>query len=118
MSCCKDLISDVLSLDKKIRFAGVYHNHSESLEDELREDIQSYFDEEETIESVQRAKLRMLSRKPVEKHLGRIQYAMAKYDKVIRYTFSLNDHDLLLVSTESDANSDLVISKILHFLKH
>jgi hypothetical protein len=114
VNCSNFPISDVMTLDKSIQYVGIYHNHSGNVDDDIREDISSYF---EHTKPSQGGQLQVLSTKTAQKRLGQFQYAMAKFDDVILYTFSINEHDLLLVSTGPAANSDLVISRVLDFLR-
>lgn len=94
-----------------ISFVGIYHNHKLQSENTLREDLKSYFDEEKLIQSSNQILLKGRTHGP-------IRYAMAIYDDGIKYTFEVNEDTLLLISTDSDVNSDLVISRVLDYLKH
>lgn len=116
VNCCDLQLSEIEALDEKIRHVGIYHNHAGFIEDEIREDISSYFAEEH-VELSQNGSSLLLSKMPV-KTGGQFQYAMARFDDVILYAFTVSEHDMLLISTDSTANSDLVISRILDFLKH
>jgi hypothetical protein len=106
-----------MALDEKIQHVSIYHNHHEVI-DEIREDVSSYFSQEMHVESDQNSQSLVLSTKPTSKLGGNIGYAMARFDNEILYTFAMSDHDLLLVRTEPFANSDLIISRIIDFLKH
>lgn len=117
LNCCKFPISEIMKLDDNIRYVGVYHNHSGMANTEIRENISSYFPQEIPI-STQETKLQVLQSKFAEKQLGQFQYAMARFDKALLYAFSINEHDLLLVKTDLTANSDVIISRILNFLRH
>jgi len=107
-----------MTLDSSIRYVGIYHNHSGSVGDEIREDVSSYFPKKIHIESSGGTQMQMFSEERAEKKQGQFQYAMAKFDYAILYAFSINEHDLLLVRSDPTANSDLVISRILNFLRH
>jgi hypothetical protein len=108
------LISEVKALDEKIRQVGVYHNHARILE--ICDDVAGYFAQGH-VEVQQNNSVQLLARLP--KNAGRqFHYAMAKFDDVVLYVFALSEHDLLLLSTDPDANSDLVISRVLDFLRH
>ena len=103
-----------MALDNKIEQARIYHNHSEILEGGIDEEFLNCINNSNLIQS----NTRSLSGVLVEKCRCGTQYSMVKSEKMIQYTFALNDHDLLLVSTDPDANSDLVISRIIDFLKY
>jgi hypothetical protein len=106
-----------MTLDADIQYVGIYHNHLGNVDAELREDIASYFSDKEHVESATGTKLQMISMR-AEKQPHQFQYAMAKFSDTILYAFSINEHDLLLVTTAPTANSDLIISRILDFLRH
>ena len=107
-------ILEIMALDNKIRHARIHHNHSEITEGEMEEEFLNCINNSKLIQS----NTGSLSGILVEKCRCSTHYAMAKSEKMIQYTFALNDHDLLLVSTDPDANSDLVISQIIDFLKY
>jgi hypothetical protein len=104
-----------MRLDNKISYVGVYHNHSGIGNAEIRENISSYFPQGI---SVQGTEFQTLQAKFAEKPLGQFQYAMARFDQAILYAFSISEHDILLVKTDSAANSDVIISRVLDFLRH
>lgn len=98
-----------MQVSEEIDFVGVYHNHSSPLE-EIHENLEVYFDEGSLVQNSNQ----VLFTKRTD---GPIRYAMAKYEDAIKYTFAVNDHTLLLIRTHSGASSDLVISRILDYLR-
>ena len=103
-------ISEIMQIDDKIDFVGIYHNHDSALEDEFGEDFSIYFDEEKTIQDSNQVLLTKRDQYP-------IRHAMTKHENLIRYIFGINNHTILLVSSSHYANSDLVISRILDYLR-
>jgi len=53
------------------------------------------------------------ARKDMSKWLGKTKYTLGEYDKVKRFSFYLGDEHLLLVSAEKDANTNLVVEKVI-----
>jgi len=104
------ILSDIMDTSDEIDFVGIYHNHLSPLEEEFHEDLEIYFEEGVLVQNSNQ----VLLSKRIQ---GPVRYAMARYEDIIRYTFAVNDHTLLLISTGSDANSDLVISRILDYLR-
>jgi hypothetical protein len=49
----------------------------------------------------------------MSKWLGKTKYTLGEYDKVKRFSFYLGDEHLLLVSAEKDANTNLVVEKVI-----
>jgi len=111
------LCSQILKMDPKIRFASVYNEWAEHIAGEMQEGLDSRLPESLTHETVNQALLRWESRKKMYEWVGKAKYAMAEYEKVKRFTFYLNDNNLLLVSTELDADHVTMISKIQKLLK-
>lgn len=68
-----------------------------------------------TQEMVKQALLRWESRTTMKEWVGEAKFAMAEYGKVKRFTFYLNQSDLLLVSTEIDMSNDILINKVLQY---
>jgi len=48
----------------------------------------------------------------MEEWIGKTKYAMAEYGKVKRFTFYLNENELLLVSTEPNVDNEFIIQSI------
>lgn len=110
------LCSQILMIDSKIRFAAVYDFWAERIAGGMKEGLDSHLEEKITINSVNQALLRWKSRKTMEEWIGKAKYAMAEYEKVKRLTFYFNENELLLVSTEPDADHESVIKNIKKLL--
>lgn len=50
--------------------------------------------------------------------IGKGKYSMAEYEKLKRITFPLEESDLLLVTTEVDADHKKIINNILDLLQN
>jgi len=109
--CCSGIPSEIMGIDEDIDFVGFYHNHDFTIEDDFNEDLKSYFEDSETIQNSNQVLI-------TKRNQGPIHYAMEKQEGIVRYTFGINNNTLLLISTDSKANSDLVISRIIDYLKH
>jgi len=104
-------------MDPKIRFASVYNEWAEQIAGGMQEGLDGHLPENMTRETVNQAILRWESRKKMYDWVGKAKYAMAEYERVKRFTFYLNDNNLLLVSTELDADHVTMISKIQKLLQ-
>jgi len=111
------LCSQILKMDPKIRFASVYNEWAEHIAGGMQEGLAGRLPESLTHETVNQAMLRWESRKKMYEWVGKAKYAMTEYERVKRFTFYLNDNNLLLVSTELDADHVTMISKIQKLLK-
>ncbi len=110
------LCSEIFMIDPKIRFAAVYDFWAERIAGGMKEGLDSHLAEKITINSVNQALLRWKSRKTMEEWIGKAKYAMAEYEKVKRVTFYFNENELLLVSTEPDADHEIIIKNIKKLL--
>ena len=106
------LCSSILEIDPKVRYATVFARHGEFLYEHIRKGLSPLLDKEQTYRSFQQAIMRWSSRQLLQKQLGPAKYAMAEYEKVKRYTFYLDVHLILGVTTDVDANGK-ILDKIL-----
>ena len=111
------LCLEILKMDPKIRFASVYNEWAEQIAGGMQEGLDGHLPESMTHEMVNLAILRWESRKKMYELVGKAKYAMTEYERVKRFTFYLNDNNLLLVSTELDADHVTMISKIQKLLQ-
>ena len=110
------LCSQIFEVDPKIRFAAVYNFWSECLAGGMKKGLDNLLSEKVTKNSINQALLRWKSRKTTEEWIGKAKYAMAEYEKIKRLTFYFNENELLLVSTEPDADHELIIKNIQKLL--
>lgn len=103
-------ISEIMQIDNKIDFVGIYHNHGSVSEDEFGEDFTIYFDKEKMVTDSNQVLL-------IKRDQFPIRYAMKKHGNSIKYLFAVNNHTVLLVSSNHNANNDLIISRILDYLR-
>jgi len=111
------LCLEILKMDPKIRFTSVYNEWAEQIAGGMQEGLDGHLPESMTHEMVNLAILRWESRKKMYELVGKAKYAMTEYERVKRFTFYLNDNNLLLVSTELDADHVTMISKIQKLLQ-
>lgn len=79
----------------------------------MRDGVENLLSEHAENELVNLATLDWQSRKNVAQWLGKTKYAMAEYDKIKRFSFYLGDDHLLLVSTETNCDTNTVVDKII-----
>ncbi len=110
------ICSEIFKIDPKIRFVAFYNFWAERIAGGMKEGLDSHLAEKITINSVNQALLRWKSRKTMEEWIGKAKYAMAEYEQVKRLTFYCNENELLLVSTEPDADHESIIKNIKKLL--
>ena len=107
-----EICSKILKIDSKIRFVAVYNSWAEKLASQTQEGLEIHLPEKVTKDAVNQALLRWQSRKKMAEWVGVPKYSMAEYEKIKRLTFYLNDSDILLVSTEVNADHNQIINHI------
>ena len=105
--------SQILDVDPKIRFATVFDEWSVKVGGGMRDGLESLLSERASKELVNLATFDWKSRKEMAKMLGKRKYTLAEYDKVKRFSFYLGDDFLLLVSTEKDCDTNLVVDQVI-----
>ncbi len=105
--------SQILDVDPEIRFATVYDEWATRVGGGMRKGIENLLSERAENELVNISILDWKARKDMSKWLGKTKYTLAEYDKVKRFSFYLGDDYLLLVSTEKDTDTDLVVEQVI-----
>src|ERR671931_86764 len=113
------LCKQILNLDPKVRFAGICDDSGEIKYGGQREGIKNLLSTEETKKSNLQALARWGLRNSLSPKIGKGKYSMAEYEKLKRITFPLEgESNLLLVTTEVDADHTKIINNTLEFLQH
>ncbi len=105
--------SQILDAEPKIRFATVYDEWAVKAGGGMRDGVENLLSEHAENELVNISTLDWKARKDMSKWLGKTKYTLAEYDKVKRFSFYLGDDHLLLVSTEKDCNTDVIVDKVI-----
>jgi hypothetical protein len=105
--------SQILDVDPEIRFATVYDEWATRVGGGMRKGIENLLSERAENELVNISILDWKARKDMSKWLGKTKYTLAEYDKVKRFSFYLGDDYLLLVSTEKDTDTDLIVEQVI-----
>lgn len=105
----------VLALNKKIRYVGVYHD--EKIYHKLQKNVKSHFTDEENTVSVKTEVVRASMRRYMVEKLGEPIFSITTYPKVTMATFHFMVTNLVLLSMESDVNTDDIVSKVRDLIK-
>lgn len=110
------LCSLILGIEPQIRGVFVYHYSGELLAGGMRNGIQSYLPPEDLTKSTYNAISRWQTRELLYPYLGAGKYSITEYEKVKRITFPLDNHVILIVGIEVEAEHDIIIRKILQLI--
>ena len=105
--------SQILESEPKIRFATVYDEWAVKVGGGMREGVENLLSEHAENEMVNLSIIHWKARKDISKLLGKAKYTLGEYDKIKRFSFYLGDDQLLLLSTEKDADTDVVVDKVI-----
>ena len=109
----ENFCSQILDVDPNIRFATVYDEWAVRAGGGMRDGVKNFLSEHTENELVNISILDWKARKDMSKWLGKTKYTLAEYDKVKRFSFYLGDDHLLLVSTEKDCETDMVVDEVI-----
>ncbi len=109
----ENFCSQILESYPKIRFATVYDSWAKRVAGGLREGKQNLLSEHAHNELVNLSIINWKARKDVSKSLGKTIYTLAEHDNIKRFSFYLGEDNLLLLSTEKDADTKEVVDKVI-----
>jgi hypothetical protein len=105
----------VMSLDPKIRFAGVVNERGRLVAGGMKENVEPLESEKDDEMIFMELALRVKMRKEFDKQLGKVNFAMASRERALAISFLLGE-DILYVVSEPDANYGLLPEKILKII--
>ena len=122
------LSKEILQLDNSIRFAGIANNLGSLVATAYRAGLIPLMDEQGTSHYAIQAVLRAATREDFESKIGRLEYSIGKYERLIRATIpirlssSKEDDEskfyYLLLSFDLNSNvMDLIENKIIPFIQ-
>jgi len=120
----QEFCDKVISLDKSIRFAAVADEDGKLVATSQRKGLKALLTPEERAQYAITAATRQYTRLRWEYLLGRINYAMSHYAKIIRATIPIADENsrlsyVLLLSFDINAEDvhDLIMNKIIPLVR-
>jgi len=107
----EELFDKILSIDKKIRFVGIYE--TPHVYRKMQQGVTSYLSEFETETSLNQALYRWKVRLKFQQKIGAPIFAFTKYEKVYRVTMIFEGEKILCFSTESDVKIMDLIDNVM-----
>lgn len=111
------LCSEILKINEKIRYAGVYTTTTGQVFEKMRKEKGRLLNAEQTNNSIIHAYMRWKIRQQYSEFIGEPIYSMTKYTKINRITLPCSRNSLLLVSTEKDLEPHEIIDDILKLIE-
>ena len=109
----------MLSLDSSIRWVGVTDNTGVLLNVAYREGLKLLLSNEENEEYASNAIKRHKTRLTFESKMGKMNYALGKYEKLIRATIPINNSYYLLITLniETKHYDMIIMEKVIPFVE-
>ena len=124
VSALEDVCKQIQELDTSIRFVGIANKLGNLRTTSYRKNLVPLLTEKETSDYAIKAVLRAATREDYESKIGKLQYSIGKYEKMIRATIPImidKKDDVnklyLLLSFDLDSNVAYTIqNKVLPFI--
>ena len=120
------LCKQIQQLDNSIRFAGIANNLGRLIATAYRNGLTPLMNEQETSHYAIQSVLRAATREDFESKIGRLEYSIGKYERLIRATvpirlFGSNDESksfYLLISFDLKSNViDVIENKVMPYIE-
>ena len=104
------ICKSILSVDPKIRFAGVINQMGRIVTGKFKEGVSSYLDDKEDGMAYMELAMEIFLREEFNEKLGEVEYVLSKRKKINIISIPMKKY-LILISSEPDANVEEVLEK-------
>ena len=120
------LCKEILQLHNSIRFIGIANNLGSLVATAYRSGLTPLMDKQETLHYAIQAVLRAATREDFESKIGRLEYSIGKYERLIRATIPIrlfgkeNESKFYYLLLSFDLNSnimDVIENNIMPFIE-
>ena len=110
---------DVLNLDPSIRWVGISDNTGVLLNVAYKEGVTLLLSNEENEEYASNVIKRHKTRITFESKMGKMNYAVGRYEKLIRATIPIDSNYYLLITLDVEAKDydNIIIEKVIPFVE-
>ena len=112
----EQLSANIISLDPRIRFAGVIDRSGRMYAGEIRKGIEEYLNEKNAGLSLAQTAYIVDLRQIFTPELGVLKYILYGYEKVKLFSIPIKEH-ILVFSTDNPVNVEDLLDKITSYLK-
>jgi len=110
------LNSEIIKLNPKIRYAGIYHTGNVQIWEKLQPGITRLFDKEKTNDTLIHAYMRWRTRQNDSPIIGQPLYSITKYAKINRLTIPVNSKALLMINSEPEFELQEIIDDLVKLI--
>ena len=111
------LNSDILKLNPKIRYSGVYHTGNIQIFEKIQKGITRLAAIEKTQDTLIHAYMRWKTRQHNTDAIGEPMYTITKYAKINRIVIPLHSKALLMMNTEPELEPQEVVDDLVKLIK-
>ncbi len=107
----------VMEFDPNIRFTGILAKNGNLLARERKDETESLLTDEESKMSFHYATQRWEARGNLAYKIGNEKFSMTEYDKIKQISIPVNGRELLIISTDLDADHNKIIENSLKLIE-
>ena len=104
---------ELLNLDSSLRWIGISNKYGVLINVEQREGLKPLMSEEESEEYAAAAVSRSRTRIKFQTKIGKLKYAVGRYENVTRMTVPISNDYFLLLTIDKEKNYDDLINKMI-----
>ena len=104
---------ELLNFDSSLRWIGISNKYGVLINVEQREGLKPLMSEEESEEYASAAVSRYRTRIKFQSKIGKLDYAVGRYENVTRITIPISNDYFLLLTIDKEKNYDDLINKMI-----
>lgn len=109
---------ELLNLDMSLRWIGISNKYGVLINVEQRQGLQPLMSEEESEEYAAAAVSRYRTRVKFQTKIGKLNYAVGRYENVTRVTIPISNDYFVLLTVDKEINyDDIILKKIIPFIE-
>ena len=109
---------ELLNLDMSLRWIGISNKYGVLINVEQRQGLQPLMSEEESEEYAAAAISRYRTRVKFQTKIGKLKYAVGRYENVTRVTIPVSNDYFVLLTVDKEINyDDIILKKIIPFIE-
>ena len=111
-------IKKILKSDKSIRWVAITDQDGNIINEQNREGVKLLLTKEENQESAINTIIRQKTRTKFEPKIGKLSYALGRYQKMSRSLIPINENFYLILTIDFEENNfdKIIIEKIIPFI--
>ena len=112
-------IKKILKSDKSIRWVAITDQDGNIINEQNREGVKLLLTKEENQDSAINTIIRQKTRTKFEPKIGKLSYALGRYQKMSRSLIPINENFYLILTIDFEENNfdKIIIEKIIPFIK-